>query len=46
MSWFYENIQIINMLNENSHESDEPEINSAWNSCHEFQKNSYEIEVD
>ena len=28
MSRFYENIQIINMLNEDSHESDEPVINS------------------
>ena len=28
MSRFYENIQIINMLNKDSHESDEPEINS------------------
>ena len=28
MSGFYENIQIINMLNEDSHESDEPKINS------------------
>ena len=28
MSRFYKNIQIINMLNEDSHESNEPEINN------------------